>query len=449
MFCSHKLTRTIQGNDSVIIIKNIHILSMKSKKIEENQSILIRDSVIKAIGRTLPATDAQCTVIDGNGKYVMPGLINMHTHLGDNANDLLLYLVNGITTIRNMWGYERFKIGHYFFGTRVFDHLKLKKDIAAQRREGPDIYTAGPLLDGENPFFPKFMYLYALKNIEQIERVIKHQVDMGYDFIKIYSKLSLENFDDIMEISKKYNISVAGHIPDAVSLEHAIQAKIHSMEHLYGFINPYYPEKNLDAEQISQMANLCAVNEVWNCPTLIANERLANISRQTEFENEDQMDYISSKNKKAMRFLMQEANKVFAKDKNAGPHEYMEHLFFIIRQLKKEGAGILLGTDKSVPYVVAGFSEHKEMQLLSQAGLSNFDVLKSATIDAAKCLDKEKEIGTIEPGKKADLIITKSNPLKDLQTISNHAGVIKSGIYYSREKCDDILDKIKKKMIRS
>ena len=441
-----KMKNNNKGEKSMIFIKNIHILSMKNKKIDENQSVVIREGVIEAIGKDLPMPAAFCTIIDGSGQYVMPGLINMHVHLGDNPNDLLLYLVNGITTIRNMWGYERFKLGHYFFGTRVFDHLKLKKDIEDGLAEGPNIYTAGPLLDGENPFFPKFMYLHALKDTKQIEKIIKSQAKKGYDFLKIYSKLSLENFDDIMEISKKYALPVVGHVPDAVDLEHAIKLKIHSMEHLYGFMNPYYPEKNLGNEQILKMAGFAASGNVWNCPTLIANERLANIDRQAEFEDEEQMDYISLKNKKAMRILIRESDKVFTKAGNVGPHEYMEQLFHIIGCLKREGAGILMGTDKSVPYVVAGFSGHKEMQLLSQAGMSNFEVLKSATIDAAKCLYKDKELGTIEPGKKADLILSRSNPLEDLCAVSNHAGVIKSGVYYSREKCDEILQKIKTEM---
>jgi imidazolonepropionase-like amidohydrolase len=427
-----------------LVINNINILSIVDNKILKNKSIIIKDGLITTIAEGIDNTSSYCNVVDGQDKYIMPGLINMHTHLGDNKDDLLLYLANGVTTIRNMWGYEGFRFRHWLFGTRVFNHLELKKQIEEGSVVGPSIYTAGPILDGDPPFFPKFMYLHAIKEKKQIEQIIKEQVNKGYDFIKIYSTLSKQNFDDIIEIARYYDIPVAGHVPDLVGIQHVLESKVQSIEHLYGFINAYKPEQNVRQEDVKKLAALASANDVWNCPTLIANERLADIHRQQEFENEKQMEYISQKNKRGMRFLLKESNKLFVKKGVKGNHAYMEDLFYIIQQLKSEGAGILLGTDKAVPYVVAGFSEHAEMKLLSQAGLSNFEIMQAATINAAKCLKKGNEIGTIEKDKRADLIIMRDNPLHKLDTINNHLGVIKSGVFYSREKCDQILQGINK-----
>jgi imidazolonepropionase-like amidohydrolase len=427
-----------------LVINNINVLSMVDNKISKNKSIIIKDGLITTIAEGIDNTSSYCNVVDGQDKYIMPGLINMHTHLGDNKDDLLLYLTNGVTTIRNMWGYEGFRFRHWLFGTRVFNHLELKKQIEEGSVVGPSIYTAGPILDGDPPFFPKFMYLHAIKEKKQIEQIIKEQVNKGYDFIKIYSTLSKQNFDDIIEIARYYDIPVAGHVPDLVGIQHVLESKVQSIEHLYGFINAYKPEQNVRQEDVKKLAALASANDVWNCPTLIANERLADIHRQQEFENEKQMEYISQKNKRVMRFLLKESNKLYVKKGVKGNHAYMEDLFYIIQQLKSEGAGILLGTDKAVPYVVAGFSEHAEMKLLSQAGLSNFEIMQAATINAAKCLKKGNEVGTIEKDKRADLIIMKDNPLHKLDTINNHLGVIKSGVFYSREKCDQILQGINK-----
>jgi imidazolonepropionase-like amidohydrolase len=427
----------------MLLINNVSILSMKDSAINHNKSVLIENGLIKAIDTGIPAPEAGCTIIDGKNKYLMPGLINMHTHLGDNRDDLMLYLINGITTIRNMWGYEGFHFLHWLFGTRVFNHLKLKHLIEQDSVIGPDIYTAGPLLDGDPPFFPKFMYLHPLKDAREIEKTVKSQAVRGYDFIKIYSRLSKQSFDDIMRFSNIYKMPVAGHVPDSVGLEHAIRSKIHSMEHLYGFVNAYSPRLNENKEQYGRLAGLCAANKVWNCPTLIANERLSNIERQEEFENEEQMAYVSAGNKKAMRFLIVEADKMYKKAGVAGNHTYMDSFHSVISHLKKEGAGILMGTDKSVPYTVAGFSEHTEMQLLSRAGLSNYEVIKAATTDAAKCLCADKITGTVEAGKRADLIITDKNPFDDLRAIFKHSGIIKAGKFYSREACNCILNNIK------
>lgn len=432
----------------MILIKNVNILTMTDSKVSRNQSILIRDGIIEAVGSSLSLLEDKdkdkAILIDGTGKYVMPGLINMHTHLGDNQDDLKCYLVNGVTTIRNMWGYEGTRFINWLFGTRVFNHLNLKKEVEQGIVEGPSIYTAGPILDGDPPVFPKYMYLHALKDRMQVQQIIKKQVNQGYDFIKIYHALSKQNFDDVIEIAKDYNIPVAGHVPDSVGIRHVLESKVQSIEHLYGFINPYRPELNIKKEDIKKIAFLAADNHVWNCPTLIANERLANYDRQQEFEDEEQMQYLSNKNKKAMRTLLKASEQLYAKRGVQGNHKYMDDFYYIIQQLKNEGAGILLGTDKAVPYVAAGFSEHIEMRLLRQAGLSNYEVIQAATINAAKCLKKEKEIGTIEKGKKADLILMQDNPLKDLQAIQRHLGVVKAGRYYSREKCDSILERIKK-----
>ncbi len=434
----------------MILIKNVNILTMTDGNVRRNQSLLIRDGIIEAVGSSLSLLEDEdndndnVILIDGTGKYVMPGLINMHTHLGDNKDDLMLYLVNGVTTIRNMWGYEGIRLINWLFGTRVFNHLKLKKEVDQGIVEGPNIYTSGSLLDGDPPVFPKYMYLHALKDREQVQQIIKKQVNQGYDFIKIYHALSRQNFDDIIEISRDYDIPVAGHVPDSVGIRHVLESKVQSIEHLYGFINPYRPELNVKKDDIKKIAFLAATNHVWNCPTLIANERLANYDRQQEFEDEEQMQYLSKKNKQAMRTLLKASKQLYAKRGVQGNHKYMEDFYYIIQQLKNEGAAILLGTDKAVPYVVAGFSEHIEMQLLSQAGLSNYEVIQAATVNAAKCLKKEKEIGTIEKGKKADLILMQDNPLEDLQTIQRHVGVVKSGRFYSRDMCDSILDRIKK-----
>ncbi|QUI23180.1 amidohydrolase family protein [Vallitalea pronyensis] len=427
-----------------LVIKNVHLVTMTDHKIKKNKTVIIDNGIIRSINDSNIDTTRYKNVMDGKGKYLMPGLINMHTHLGDNPDDLTLYLVNGVTTIRNMWGYGGFKLKHWLFGIRVFNHLELKRKINKGDIIGPRIFTAGPLLDGEKPFLPKFMPLRSLKNTDIVEDIIKEQVAKGYDFIKIYHMLSMQNFQEIIKAAEKHHIPVAGHVPDAVGIKKVLESNVRSIEHLYGFINPYHPESNVKEDNIQAMASLAAKTGTWNCPTLVAHERLANVKRQEEFEHEHQMNYVSKRNKKAMRFLIKKSNELYVKKNVKGNHDYMDKLYHIIQVLKEEGAGILLGTDKAVPYVVAGFSEHLEMKLLMDAGLSNYEAIQAATINAATCLNQEKEIGTIEIGKKADLILTHDNPLSDIHTIFNHMGVIKNGKFYSRETCDALLKGIKK-----
>ncbi len=432
----------------MLFIRNVHVVSMRNRTVDYHQSVIIQDGIIKAIGKSLPTPPEPCQILDGGLQYLMPGIINMHIHLGDNPDDLALYLANGITTVRNMWGHEHFNPLQWMFGTRLFNHLQLKRKTYIGDILGPDIYTCGPMLDGAKPFFPKFMGVEALDTSERTRKVIQQQVDQGYDFLKIYSKLSRPTFDWIMEEAQRCGIPVCGHVPDEVGLEHALNSKICSVEHLYGFVNPYDQSKNLDEEMVKRMAALSASKGVWNCPTLVANERLGTIAHQQEYEQEPQIAYVSAKNLNGMRFLMREAHKVFEKSGGINHDAYMERLFHIVRVLKEEGAGILLGTDKAVPYVVAGFSEHHEMELLAEAGLDTYEILVAATIHAAKCLGIDAEIGTVEIGKRANLVLTQKNPLEDITTIATHAGVVKAGKWFSREACDSMLAKVERSISR-
>jgi imidazolonepropionase-like amidohydrolase len=427
----------------MILIDNVNILAMKGERVDKGQYVKIEEGAIVAIQSVPFDAPPFAEHINGTGLYLMPGLINMHTHLGDNPDDLQLYLVNGVTTIRNMWGYEQFKPVQWLMGTRVFNHLALKKRIAAGALLGPDIITAGPILDGNPPVFPKYLHLHALRDRQQIEQIIEKQASQGYDFIKIYHAMTIAQFDDVMAAAKHFNIPVAGHVPDSVGAAHAIESGLWTMEHLYGFVNPYHPELNPDRETIKALAHRSAENGVWQCPTLIANERLANMPKRKIYEAERQFQYVPKRQRQGMRFLQKASEGLYAKSGVPGNHTYMATFYEIVKQLKQEGAGILMGTDKAVPYVVAGFSEHLEMAMLLEAGLSRYEVIKAATSDAANCLGLRDNLGTVEVGKRANLILTASNPLADLGAIQSHVGVFKGGIFYSREMCDSMLQAIR------
>ncbi|MBS7526392.1 amidohydrolase family protein [Fusibacter paucivorans] len=426
----------------MMIINNVTILSMKDDRLTAGQYVKIENETIRAIQSSPFAETGDVEIVDGTDQYLMPGLINMHTHLGDNPDDLQLYLVNGVTTIRNMWGYGRFKPMNWIMGTRVFDHLTLKRQIENAEVVGPDIITAGALLDGNPPVFPKYMYLHALSDREQTRRIIERQALQGYDFIKIYHALSRQQFDEIMIYAGQYNMRVAGHVPDDVGVMHALDSKMWTMEHLYGFINPYRPDLNPDMETVKVLSHQAAEKKVWQCPTLVANERLANTAMQKTYERERSFQYVSKRQRKGMRFLQKASEQLYEKKGIPGNHVYMDDYKAIVELLRRAGAGILVGTDKAVPYVVAGFSEHREMALLQDAGLSRYEVIRAATADAAKCLGLSDSLGTVEVGKRANLILTTSNPLDDLNAIQMHTGVFKAGVFYSRTECDAMLSKI-------
>jgi imidazolonepropionase-like amidohydrolase len=438
------MNNIFEGKNKTAFV-DVNILSMLNGEILKNQTVLISGETIESIGRDKSINiPVDAFIIDGKGKYLIPGLIDMHVHLGDNEDDLLLFLVNGVTTIRNMWGYENFRLRNWLFGTRVFNHLKLRNDVKKNLVPGPTIFTAGPLVEGETPFFPRFM-VKKVTSAQSAEEIVSFQAGQGYDLIKFYSTLSEDVFASLARAAEKNNISIAGHVPDTVGIRNVIDAKVTSIEHLLGFFNPYKPTLTISENEISEIARLSAENNVYHCPTLIASERICNIDRMKEYENEPEMEYVPLRVKKGMKFLLKASSDIFRKKHLKPNHEYLPFLFRIVRELKEHGAGIVLGTDKATPYVVAGFSLHRELSLLIEAGLTPFEAIKTATYNAAKCLKREKTSGTIDAGKCADLVLVEQNPLTNIEIIKNHCGVMTRGRWLSRGKCNQILNDLKQK----
>lgn len=434
---------TARQNKTAFI--NVNIVTMLDHTILENQTVLIENGTIKAIdAATQLNIPDNVRTIDGKDKYLMPGLIDMHVHLGDNQDDLLLFLVNGVTSIRNMWGYENFRLLNWLFGTRVFNHLKLREKVTQGIVPGPTIFSAGPMIEGATPFFPKFM-VQITDSTQRAAEVVRAQAGKGYDLIKFYSTLSEDVFNALVQTAHANNIPICGHVPDQVGIKKTIQAKVTSIEHLLGFFNPYNPQLAAKESEITALASLSAENNVYHCPTLIASERICNLAAQEQYEHEPEMAYLPPRVKKGMRFLLKSSSDLFEKRGLKPNHEYLPLLFKIIQELRKQGAPLLLGTDKATPYVAAGFALHRELQLLSAAGLTPFEVLEAGTINAAKCLRKETEIGSVEVGKRADLLLVEQNPLNNLGTTKNHCGVMSAGQWLSRDECDSILAELKDK----
>lgn len=347
-------------NHSKIAFINANVIPMVDSSVLHDQTVLIDDGLISHIGEVSHDHLRGYRIIDAADKYLLPSLIDMHVHLGDNEDDLFLFLVNGVTTIRNMWGYERFRLPNWLFGTRVFNHLKLRDRINNGEIPGPTIYTASPMNEGGKPFFPRFM-VNVLTTRDQAEQAVAMYANEGYDLIKFYSTISKEVFNALVDAAHQHGIPIAGHVPDSVGIEHAVKSRVTSIEHLLGFFNPYNPETALKQDEVSSIAELSAQHHVYHCPTLIASERIGNIERRNEYESEPEMDYLPKRIKKGMRFL-QDASSVLFRKKNLKPnHEYLPYLFQVIQELKKHDARIILGTDKATPYVIAGFSVHREL----------------------------------------------------------------------------------------
>lgn len=428
----------IQTDDSrAFVITNVNLIPMDSERILKHQTVIIKNGRIDKIGLTGKVKIPQgAKVIDGTNQYLMPGLTDMHIHIWD-TEDLMLYLANGVTTVRNMWGKPQ--------------HLEWKKKIATGELFSPTIYTAGDILDGENPIWRASR---AITNPDEARKIVTEEANDGYDFIKVYSKLTPENFAAILESAKKNNIKVAGHVPWAVDLETALKSGMHTLEHLYGY-DTYLETKDspvrgkvdswsrtlrfqhIDESRISQIARMTKESGVWITPTLVVFQKNLPPDEARKILNQPVIKFVrpelvsSWDAERGAKLTSDDLNAIRTADKMRKK---------IVKALYESDAPILLGTDSLNDFVLPGYAIHEELRNLVEAGLSPFEAIKAGTVNAAQALGKFDEFGTISVGKRADLLLLSGNPLQKIENISLLNGVMVRGKWMTKSDLQADLD---------
>jgi imidazolonepropionase-like amidohydrolase len=322
----------------------------------------------------------------------------MHVHLWRYSGEDNLYLVNGITSIQNMWGRPE------LLNTRRFNN----------RRFGPRIFTTGPIMDGPIPIWPGSK---VLETPEEARKAVISVQEEGYDAVKVYELLTREVYEEIMKTAKEIGIRVVGHVPREVGLRQVLELGQDSIEHLSGY----------NLENIEKEAEMVAENNVWNTPTLA-------ITHIRKEENEiEGLEYINLTTIKRWRDVKQNGSYVFNLEKR-------QH---IVRTIHEKGGKLLAGTDANNPFVVPGFSLHSELEHLAGAGLTPFEVLKTATYNPAEFLGQLDKLGTVEVGKEADLILLSENPLEDIKNTRTLEGTMVRGVWLTNESLQGELEKLK------
>ena len=424
-----------------ILIENVTLLSMETDELSENQSILINDGRIAWVG---PAADAPTfrgvTTITGE-YYVMPGLAEMHAHIpsisqGEEYMEAVLglYLSQGITTIRGMLGQAT--------------HLEMREKASAEEIKSPRIFTSGPSF-GAN----------SVSDPEQARQMVRDQKKAGYDLLKFHPGLSVELFEAITDEANAIGIEFSGHISHAVGLERSLAAGKGSIDHLDRYMEylagdpedredspiiyfGYDLANDADENRIREAARITREAGVWNVPT---NTLLVNVF-SPDYSPEEMNQWPG------MEFIPENTRTGwvnFVRQIRAGDDydEVQARKFLDLRNkltmaLHEEGAGLLLGADAPQIFNPPGYSAHRELSLLVNAGLSPFEALKTGTINVGKYLDEEDLTGKIAEGYRADLILLSANPLESIPFHDRIEGVMKEGKYYHRAALDEILERV-------
>jgi imidazolonepropionase-like amidohydrolase len=433
---------------STLIIHDVTVIDARGAPAKPHQTVIMRDGKIEAInssggalGEKLPGTH-----VDGTGKYLIPGLWDMHVHMvfGDwfsrgKEVTLPLFIANGITGVRDMGG-------------ELEVLQKWRKKIAAGTLIGPRIVMSGPMLDGPKPRFPSSI---AIKTPEDGHRAVDDLKRRGADFIKLQSLIPRDAVFAIADEAKKQGISFVGHVPDAVRASEASNVGQRSFEHLIGifegsspledeFINGAKTEKQFlstyDPKRAEALFSLLAKNQTWQCPTLVW-ERGGNLIDQTDFAHDIRAKYVPAywKDVTWKRFT-DEVEHDFNTDDLATRKAFVEKELEVVNAMHRAGIPFLAGTDTPPGvYIFPGFSLYEELQRFVAAGFTPMEALQTATLNPAKFLGLEDRLGTIEKGKLADVVLLNANPLEDIRNTEKIEAVIVNGRYLSRTELNRML----------
>ena len=425
----------------VLAIEDVAVVDVREGRILANQTVLIEGRRVTRIG---PASSTPIPVgartLEGQGRYLSPGFADMHVHLVVEES-LGLLLANGITHARDMFGSPW--------------QLSLRDQIAEGLVVGPRLTVASPILEGTPPAEHADVILtegrILLDDSATAADTVRSLVEQGYDAIKIYNNLNASAYAGITAEAWRMGVPVVGHLPIPVGLQGAFQARQSSIEHLRGYVleavsetAPDRPAADLrsrlvawrhaDTTRLRELAIQTAALGIWNVPTLSLMDQLVPADRIDELTSRPGWrrcmkgrfaDPVATRERRPYFAVMTDAD-FRATQEGVAPRRHL------VRMLREEGAGILVGTDRN-PW---GFAFHWEMQELVRAGLDPSTVLRAATLDAAIYLGEEDEFGSVEVGKRADLVLLEANPLEDIRNAARVGAVIVGGDVFDSQQLE-------------
>jgi imidazolonepropionase-like amidohydrolase len=433
-----------------LVIKRVTVIDATGKAAQPDMTVVVEGDHIAAVSPWKKAkVPKNAQVVDGAGKFLIPGLWDMHAHGasdGRAAQSYPLYLANGVVGVRDMWGPS--------------DANAWRTQHASSDKPSPSVYLGSPIVDGPIPMSPGSI---AIANEAQGREVVAQQQQRGADFIKVYSLLPRDIYFAIADEARKRGIPFEGHVPLWVKAAEASDAGQKSIEHLtqvaYGCSgealiagtraagSPIGPNQNprflkeLRAFETYDEAKAQALfarfvkNGTWQCPTLTVSRWVTRLNDAPSVDDA-RLKYV----RKNARSFDPKTNVLF-KDMTAEGWAASRSVFHenmkLVGRMHRAGVSILAGTDTFNP--PPGFSLHDELALLVEAGLSPMAALQASTSNAARFMGQLDRRRTIEPGKIADLVLLDKDPLADIHNTRYIEAIVLNGKLMPRTALDAML----------
>ena len=440
------------AND-LVVITNVTIINPATSSVQPHKTVVISGGRIASVvsGSAFPRRAEQVVrVIDGTGQFLLPGLWDMHVHSafgdwfpGGREVILPLFIANGVTGVRDMGG----DINVLF---------RWRKEIADGTAIGPRMIVSGPMLDALLPEGKtRFPSSIAVSTTQSAIQAVDYLKEQGVDFIKVQSVISHDAYLAATAEAHKVGLPMVGHVPDKVRISEVIAAGQKSIEHLMGsfegcsaqeetFIAGQGDLKLLlntqDQQRCDALIRSLVEHHVWQCPTL-AWQRGGTFLDQRDLKHDPLDKYVPPywRDVTWKRFTDEMMPGLLHDPLELRKQYFAENLKMVGRQ-HRAGVPYLAGTDTAPGvYVMPGFSLHDELANFVQAGFTPMESLQTATSNPAKFFDMEKDYGSIEPGKIADLVLLSANPLDNIRNTQKISVVIANGRLFDRSALDGVL----------
>ena len=432
-------------DQAVSAFVDVSVVPLDRDRVVDRQTVVIRGDRIVAMGPTSSTpVPAGATRIDGRGKFLMPGLAEMHAHVigGQNPNHealnrdiLFLYIANGITSIRAMLGAP--------------NQIPLREQLRRNEILGPTMYVSAPSLNGN-----------SAPNPDSGAKLVRMHKEAGYDFLKIHPQnFRVDTYDAIVRTANEVGITWAGHVPPAVGLRHALASKQSGIDHLDGFLEAATPDSvfaklqaqqplllhinSVDPSRFPAIANEIKRAGSWQVPTMLVWENLNTQAMTPEqMAAWPEMKYIARQ--QLQNYVTQKTNQLNNLRNNGISPETSARYLTLRRQAMKAladaGAPLMMGTDSPQLFMVPGFALHRELGILVEAGLTPYQLYESGAKNVARyvadVLKQDGRFGTVAVGNRADLVLLDANPLQSVTNLTKRAGVMVRGRWVSSAEID-------------
>ena len=439
-----------QGHGAAVAFTHVTVIDVGDGSAQRDMTVLTDKGHIVAVGASGGLKPpASATIVAAQGKYLIPGLWDMHVHtvFGDwlprnERVTLPLFVANGVTGVRDMGG----------------DLAVLKEwraAIAAGRLLGPRMIIAGPMLDGPVPRFPSSA---PVATPADARRIVDELQAQGVDFIKIQSLVPRDGYFAAADEAKKLGISFVGHVPDAVRASEASDAGQKSIEHFTGIFEGAStmedqlitgPKslgvnvKTFDRERARQLIALMAKNQTWQVPTLVW-ERGQWLVDDIDKTHDPLTKYAPlAWKERTWPMFVREIMEGMDTDPLPVRRQFVQMELDMTLAMFRAGVPFMAGTDTAAGvHIFPGFSLHEELALFVKAGLTPLQALQTATLNPARFLGRVADMGGVAPGKVADLVLLDANPLEDIDNTRRIRGVLLAGRYFNRAALDRMLTEV-------